>query len=123
MKRLAALAAVVGLWGCALADTGQAGPGNYTDQPLAGSQLGLTPLGNALVSLTFAGDTSTVTGGTVRRNATPTATVNARGVGTTSFAEGMEVGENRLSQSFAFDDVSISAELPEGFDPLLTTTN
>jgi hypothetical protein len=112
MKRLRVVAAVVGLWGAALTGTGRAGPITYTDQFVASGQLGNTAFGNALVTLTFTGDTSTIfTNGILFTNATPTATVNVQGVGTATFTQAMGVEDNQLLQGFEFFRISSVTEL------------
>ena len=87
MKRWAFLAAVACLCGCALGGTGRAESITYTEQATASGSLGSTSFTNALVTLTFAGDTANVTqiGQGEFANSTGTATVTVAGIGTATF--------------------------------------
>jgi hypothetical protein len=82
MKRLAFLAAVACLWGCALPGTGKAGPATYIESFTASGLIFDTPFSNALVTLTFTGDTDNITSPAsgLFFNLTGTATVNVAGI-------------------------------------------
>jgi hypothetical protein len=89
MKRLAFLAFVACLWGCALSCTGRAEPIIYTEQFTASGTLGSKSFMDAQVTLTFTGDTANVGGGPLFfTNSLGTATVTVAGTGTATIKNG-----------------------------------
>ena len=83
MKRLAVLAVVACLWGCALPGTGRAGPITYTETFTASGSLGTKIFTDAMVTITGTGDTANVTHPfTGLFDNTTTATVDIAGIGT-----------------------------------------
>jgi hypothetical protein len=87
MKRLAFLAVVACLWGCALPGTGRAGIITYTETFKGTGSLGTSTFMDAMVTLTGTGDTANVTGTAFIVNPL-TATVKVAGVGTANFTTG-----------------------------------
>jgi hypothetical protein len=112
MKRLALAAAVACLWGWALPGTGRAGMITYSDKVTASGSLGGTPFTDKVVTLTFTGDTSNVTGSGFITNSTPTATVNIQGVGMATFTDSMNVADKTDGAFFFEDNGLVLVEIP-----------
>jgi hypothetical protein len=118
MKHLVFLAAVIGLWGGPVPAIARAGPITYTDRIFESGSLNGIPFTDALVILTFTGDTSTVTGNS---NPISTATVNIQGVGTATFTDSMSVAIDPVNQQFLFEDASLNTNLLSVSDPTFAT--
>ena len=74
----------------------EAGPITYTEQATASGTLDGTPFTNALVTLTFAGNTANVTfNGVLFANFIGTTTVDVAGIGTDTFTHTVGVGDNQ----------------------------
>jgi hypothetical protein len=79
----------------------------YTDQATASGTLGSTPFTNALVTVTFTGDTNTVTGGVpFFTNTVGVAQVTVAGIGTATFTNPMETFDNQTQQFAGIADIS-----------------
>jgi hypothetical protein len=103
MKRLAFLAVVACLWGCALPATGWAGPITFTEQFGATGTLG-TQTFNAQVTITGTGDTANVvqTGDTFAIVDLPTK-VTVAGIGTANLTDTVTVLNNQGLARAEFD--------------------
>jgi hypothetical protein len=108
MKRFAVLAVVACLGGSALSGTGRADLITYTEQATASGSLGSTSFTNALVTLTFTGDTANVTQPRpgIFANSTGTATVTVAGLGTATFTDAIEVFDVQRLSAAGFADSS-----------------
>jgi hypothetical protein len=84
-------ALVAGLTAVALLGNGSgragAGPILYTEQAVGSGTLGGVPFTNALVTVTFTGDTANVTGGPLFLNTVGAETVTVAGIGTAAVTE------------------------------------
>jgi hypothetical protein len=77
---------------------GLASPITYTDQFVASGSLGIASFTDALVIISFTGDTTNVTEpSTVFYNELGTATVNITGIGTATFTDVMAAFDNPLT--------------------------
>jgi hypothetical protein len=116
---LAALALLLGSGGPV-----SAGPIVYTVQTTASGSLGGTPFSNALVTVSFTGDTSNVTGGGgFFTNTVGTATVNVAGLGTATFTDSMEafVNQTFVPPAAGIADTTIGGSVLDTFNAAFAT--
>jgi hypothetical protein len=104
MKRLAVLAVVACLCGCALAGTGRADSITYTQEATASGSLSSHTFKNAMVTLTFTGDTASVFGNGLGSffNMGGTAAVSVAGIGSATFTDDIWVADFQSDGSVQF---------------------
>jgi hypothetical protein len=90
MKRLAVLAAVACLWGCALTGTGRAGMITYTETFTASGTLGTKTFTDATVTITGTGDTANSQAFGANFLNPVTATVTIAGIGKATFTDSID---------------------------------
>jgi hypothetical protein len=80
----------------------------YTESATATGSIGTTSFTNALVTITFAGDTSNVTELSLGLflNSVGTATVTIGGVGTFAFTDSLDVFDNQTVQAAGITDIA-----------------
>jgi hypothetical protein len=113
MKRLAFLAAVACLCGCALPGTGRAGPITYTETATGSGSLGGTSFTDATVTITGTGDTANIRDSVPGffNNSPITATVTVAGIGTATFTGTIIVHDNQPTSLVAFSDETAGADI------------
>jgi hypothetical protein len=106
MKRLALLAVVACVCGCALSGSARAGPVTYTEQFTGAGSLNGTPYTGALVTFTFTGDTANIMHPEplLFNNRPGNATVTVPGIGTATFTDAVAVFDNQGNPSAGFTD-------------------
>jgi hypothetical protein len=112
MKRLAVLATVACLWGCALPGTGRAGLITYTETATGSGSLGGTAFTDAMVTVTGTGDTANVTssGGVFSNFITVTVTV-AGIAGTATFTDSIRVFDVPVATGAGFEDFTLMGDI------------
>ena len=101
--------------GSLLGGVGHAAASNitYTEQAVGTGRLGADSFTNALVTITFAGDTANILNYSpgVLVNSVGTALVSVSGVGTASFTDTLAVFDNQPEQAFGIVDLTVSADV------------
>jgi hypothetical protein len=108
MKRLAFLAVVACLCGCALPRTGRAGMITYTETATGSGSLGTHNFTDAMVTITGTGDTANITSpfsGTFELSIT-TVKVTVAGIGTATFTDSVEVADTQHASIAGFIDIT-----------------
>jgi hypothetical protein len=119
-KRFGMAVAILGLMVCA-AERADATQITYTDQGTISGSLGASAFTNALVTVSFTGDTANVTGGLgFWSNSVGTATVTVAGVGTATFTDSMFAFDNQ-SARFAGIASQAGSVLDTDTSPLFDT--
>lgn len=120
MRAMGTLTTLALLYGC-IGEAGrlQAEPITYVEQAVASGSLGSQSFSNALVTVTFTGDTANVTGGAGNlSNAVGEATVTVAGIGTATFTDssvGAFVNQSRNAAGIADNNGSILDTFNSGF--------
>jgi hypothetical protein len=123
LKRFGLAVAVLGLVAGAVGRT-EAALLIYTDQGTGSGSLGSTPFTDALVTVSFTGDTTNVISeaGFGFRNLIGTATVTVAGVGTATFTDSMEAFVNQPSLFAGIGDTTLGTSvLATDTSPLFAT--
>jgi hypothetical protein len=109
--RLAGLAALIGLWTGATGRV-EAESITYMESTVASGTLGLQSFTDAVVTLTFVGDTTNVTNPSPGHyvNSVGTATVTVAGIGTATFTDQIQVFDNQMYAA-GFTDVTINEDI------------
>ena len=116
MKRLSLLPTVALV--LAVVTVARAEPIVYTMQATATGTLGQTPYTNALITLTFTGNTDDVTSaGTLFQISIGTATVTVAGIGTATFTDKMAVTDVQFNSQIGFQDLTNSNDVLDIIDP------
>ena len=111
MKRLAFLAAVACLCGCALPGTGRAEMITYTDTFTASGTLGTQTFTNAKVTITGTGDTANIVSSGLNIFNPVTATVTIAGIGTATFTDSISAEDQQGFSHADFADESTLGHL------------
>lgn len=95
----------------------------YTEQTVGTGRLGADSFTNALVTITFTGDTNNVYSYSpgLYLNSSGTALVTVAGVGTASFTDSMAVFDTQPEQAFGIADLSAQADVLSSQDPAFAT--
>ena len=109
--RLAGLAALIGLWTGATGRV-EAETITYMESTVASGTLGLQSFTDAMVALTFVGDTTNVTNPSplLYVNSVGTATVTVAGIGTATFTDPIQVFDDQ-TYAAGFTDVTINGDI------------
>ncbi|MBV8706446.1 MAG: hypothetical protein JO028_04605 [Acidobacteriaceae bacterium] len=95
----------------------------YTEQTMGTGKLGASSFTNALVTITFAGDTTNVSNFSpgILVNSPGTALVTVVGVGTASFTDTLAVFDHQLEQAFGIVDLSAGSDVLDLQNPAFAT--